>query len=183
MAGAAHAAMEDERFWALIDQSAPEDQDFDARLEKLGEALSALSLDALIGFEITFRRKLNEAYRWDLWGAAYVANGGCSDDGFEYFRRWLVSRGEAVYKAALADPDSLASLDADAEAPQEAWDFEEVYYVAGDIFADKGGEGDLRDRSEPEAGGPGPGPLGEPFDEDEAALEARYPRLWARFGG
>jgi len=26
-------------------------------------------------------------------GAAYIINGGCSDDGFEYFRRWLVLQG------------------------------------------------------------------------------------------
>ena len=42
-------------------------------------------------FEAAFRRYLNEAYTWDLWGAADVIHGGCSDDGFEYFRRWLVS--------------------------------------------------------------------------------------------
>ncbi|TYB52801.1 DUF4240 domain-containing protein, partial [Nonomuraea sp. PA05] len=48
------------------------------------------------------------AHRADLWGAAYLINGGCSDDGFEYFRCWLVGQGREVYEAALDDPDSLA---------------------------------------------------------------------------
>jgi hypothetical protein len=29
----------------------------------------------------------------DQWGAAYLANGGCSDDGFDYFRGWLIGQG------------------------------------------------------------------------------------------
>lgn len=28
---------------------------------------------------------LAESYRSPLWAAAYVINGGCSDDGFDYF--------------------------------------------------------------------------------------------------
>jgi Protein of unknown function (DUF4240) len=47
-------------------------------------------------------------YRLALWGAAYLINGGCSDDGFDYFRGWLLSQGHATWQAALADPDSLA---------------------------------------------------------------------------
>jgi hypothetical protein len=55
-------------------------------MEALRTELRALSLDEIIAFEVAFRRYLNEAYTWDLWGAAYVIHGGCSDDGFEYFR-------------------------------------------------------------------------------------------------
>lgn len=84
-------------------------------------------------FEVAFRRYLIEAYTWDLWGAAYVVHGGCSDDGFEYFRRWLVSRGRDVYEAALADPDSLAQLDVRPGA-DDVWEFEEIYYVAKDVY-------------------------------------------------
>lgn len=50
------------------------------------------------------------SYRWDLWGAAYVAKGGASDDGFEYFQRWLISRGRTDFERVLADPDALADL-------------------------------------------------------------------------
>jgi len=128
---------------------------------------------------VAFRRYLNEAYTWDLWGAAYLINGGCSDDGFEYFRRWLVSRGRDIYAAALANPDSLANLDS---GSRSFWEFEKIYYVAVAVFKEKGGEGDVRDHSEPEAGMGGPGPTGEPFTEDEEQFARRYPKLWQRFG-
>ena len=108
-----------------------------------------------------------------------MIHGGCSDDGFEYFRRWLVSRGRDIYAAALANPDSLANVDL---SSRSFWEFEEIYYVAVAIFKEKGGEGDVRDRSEPEAGMGGPGPTGEPFSKSEEQFARRYPKLWQRFG-
>src|ERR1700731_1618466 len=84
-------------------------------------------------FEAAFRRYLNMAYTWDLWGAASVIHGGCSDDGFEYFRRWLVLRGRDVYEDALADPDSLAQLNSQS-GPDGIWEFEEIYYVVPQVF-------------------------------------------------
>jgi len=55
-------------------------------------------------------------------------------------------------------------------------------YVAKDVFDEKGGGGDVRDYSEPEAGLGGPGPSGDPFEEGEEHLAGRYPNLWRRFG-
>jgi hypothetical protein len=176
------SAMPADRFWRIIDRAARSDHDPGAHMEALRTALRELPLEDIISFEVAFRRYLNEAYRWDLWGAAHVVHGGfCSDDGFEYFRRWLVSRGRDVYEAALADPDSLAQFDL-RPGPDGVWEFEAIYYVALDVFAEKGGDGDVRDYSEPEAGLRGPGPSGEPFKDDEEHLARRYPKLWRRFG-
>ena len=111
-----------------------------------------------------------------------MIHGGCSDDGFEYFRRWLVSRGRTAYEAARANADSLADLDLEPMGPDECWEFEEFYYVSHEVFEEKGGDGDLRDHSEPEAGLGGPGPSGDPIEEDDELLAKRYPRLWNRFG-
>jgi hypothetical protein len=169
-----------DKFWRLIERAAKSDHDPDAHVNALRAALQDLSLEEIISFEVAFRRYLNEAYTWDLWGAAYVINGGCSDDGFEYFRRWLVSKGRDVYEAALTDPDSLAQQDVQ-PGPDGDWEFEEIYYVARDVFEEKGGDGDVRDHSEPEAGMGGPGPSGKPFEEDEEHLARRYPKLWQRF--
>jgi hypothetical protein len=173
--------MSADKFWHIIERAAQFDHDPDAHEEALRVALRELSLEELISFEVAFRRYLNDAYTWDLWGAAYVVHGGCSDDGFEYFRRWLVSRGRDVYEAALAEPDSLAQLDV-RPGPDAVWEFEEIYYVAVQIFEEKGGAGDVRDYSEREAGLGGPGPSGEPFEVDEEHLARRYPKLWRRFG-
>ncbi|MFJ6797610.1 DUF4240 domain-containing protein [Streptomyces sp. NPDC091268] len=80
---------------------------------------------------------LAESYRAPLWAAAYVINGGCSDDGFDYFRGWLLTQGEAVFAAALADPDSLAAHPEVREAAArglELWD-EEALSMAWRAYA------------------------------------------------
>lgn len=170
-----------DKFWQIIERAAKADHDPNAHMEALRTALRELTLEEIIAFEVAFRRYLNAAYSWDLWGAAYVVHGSCSDDRFEYFRRWLVSRGRHVYEAALADPDSLAQQDV-RPGHDNIWDFEGIYYVAMEVFNETGGEGDVREYSEPEAGMGGPAPSGEPFEGDEEHLARRYPKLWARFG-
>ena len=74
-----------------------------ARLEKLRP-------EDIVSFDVHYDALRFRAYRKELWGAAYLMNGGCSDDGFEYFRAWLISRGKKVYEQVLSDPDSLDSL-------------------------------------------------------------------------
>jgi hypothetical protein len=175
------SVMPADQFWQIIERAARSDHDPDAHIEALRMTLHDLSLEQIISFEMAFRRYLNQAYTWDLWGAAYVVHGGCSDDGFEYFRRWLVSRGRDVYKPALADPDSLAQMEVRPGA-DGAWQFEEIHSVSQRVFAEKGGEGDVRDHSEPEAGLGGREPSGDPFEEDEQHLARRYSNLWRRFG-
>lgn len=170
-----------EQFWHIIEKSLAENDPY-KRLKSLKNILRELSLEDIISFEIAFRNFLNKAYTWDLWGAAYIIHGDCSDDGFEYFRRWLVSRGRKAYEAALKDPDNLAKLDLQPIGPDDMWEFEEFYYVALEAFEEKGGEGDVRDYSEPEAGLGGPEPSGTPFEDDEEHFEKRYPKLWKRFG-
>jgi hypothetical protein len=48
------------------------------------------------------------SYLGSLWAAAYRINGDCSDDGFDYFRDWLITQGRDMFEAAVADPDALA---------------------------------------------------------------------------
>jgi Protein of unknown function (DUF4240) len=72
-------------------------------------------------FEVQHRQAFADSYDWGLWGAAYVIDGGCSDDGFDYFRAYLISRGRAVFEAAMADPDSLADADLEGGEMWEDW--------------------------------------------------------------
>ena len=51
-----------------------------------------------------------DSCRSSLWPAAYVINGGCSDDGFDFFRGRLMLQGRETFRQAVADPDSLADL-------------------------------------------------------------------------
>src|SRR5437764_10803043 len=100
--------MDPERFWELITLlGGPyEDRDMDVLLP----ALSCLSPEDILAFKQRFEYYVEQAYRMNLWGAAYTINGGSSDDGFYYFRCWLVTAGRETYEAALANADSLADV-------------------------------------------------------------------------
>jgi hypothetical protein len=58
-----------------------------------------------VSFERHFTQRLADAYRWDLWGLAYQLNGGCSDDGFVYFRCWLLGQGRPPGRRRCAGAD------------------------------------------------------------------------------
>src|SRR5215210_5549489 len=100
--------MEWKQFWKIVDNSYRPDGI--EHFEALKEWLSHLTWFELIEFQARFDEAMAAANRIDLWGAAYLVNGGCSDDGFRDFRAWLVGRGRHVYEAALKNPDTLADI-------------------------------------------------------------------------
>nr|WP_299910725.1 DUF4240 domain-containing protein [Sphingomonas bacterium] len=170
--------MTEARFWAIVAESTPYEADTDKQAAVLRASLEKLTPAELEGYDRVFAGLMKASYSWDLWGAAFVANGGASDDGFEYFRCWLISKGETAFRKVSTDPDSLATILApDSEGDLE---FEEFAYIARDVWAKTTGRG----------AGEMPGaanmiygqkPSGIPFTEDSAALKKRYPKLWARF--
>ena len=172
-------ALPEEQFWGLISETTPFEADPDAQIKKLREVLMALSADDVAAFRIAFDRELKRSYTWDLWGAVYVVHGGCSDDSFDYFRHWLVSKGQTAFETVLKDPDALADLVV--ENVEGVLEFEEFSYIAGDIWSEKTGRDwaeipfDVKNST---AGDP----AGKEFEEDEEHLAKRYPKLWARFG-
>src|SRR5262249_12560989 len=97
--------------------------------EKLQAALRQFEAAEIVEWNHHFDYLAAQAYTIDLWGAAYTINGGASDDGFYYFRCWLIGMGRDIYEAATANPDSLAEvvdpkIDAEAEiyaAAHQAW--------------------------------------------------------------
>jgi hypothetical protein len=169
----------EDRFWAIVESSARHAPASDAQTAALRKALEALPVEQVESFERIFQQNMGRSYSWDLWGAAYVINGGASDDGFEYFRRWLISRGRHVFEAAMADPDSLADLlPADLDGPLE---YEDFAYVAPEVWAAKTKRAADRMPRGPTAYPSEP--TGAAFTEDNKVLKARYPKLWRRFGG
>lgn len=103
--------MDKNKFWEIVGRVRVEaGEDAEARAEALYGELRTLPASDIQEFQHIFGEAMGVAYRWDLWGAAYVMNGGCSDDSFIYFLRWLISEGKPVYEEALVNPDSLASL-------------------------------------------------------------------------
>ena len=130
--------MDEARFWAIIEAGGrkalaePERQ-----LAAVRKQLLKLSPDEIRDFHRLFNQKLADAYTWDLWGAAYLINGGCSDDGFHYFRAWLISQGRAVYEAAVENPDTLAGR---TDPERDDYEFEDLWGASQDAYEELTGE-------------------------------------------
>ncbi len=158
------------QFWEIISKAKSlSNNDIYLRPESLKQVLNTLSPVDIESFNVEYRQKLVETYRWDLWGAAYLINGGCSDDGFDYFRDFLISEGEQVYKQALENPDSLAELEYEDEI-----ELEEFRYAIDDAYTEKTGAS----LPQPNLQQPD-NPTGESWDEDE--LPQLFPKLAGKF--
>lgn len=169
--------MDESEFWSIVETSkAGSDGSFDGRADALAKKLSTLSPEKIAAFDRQFVILTYKAYSWDLWGAAYVINGGCSDDGFTDFRSRVISMGREVYVRALNDPETLAEVEVGPDGEEDA-SFEEFAYVAGRVYESKTGK-----NLPPDASLVHPSdPTGEPFEEDSEALAERYPRLSAKY--
>ena len=166
-------------FWDLIDHSAALEANPDAQLADLRASLNRLSASQIADFERMFDQTMRQSYSWDLWGAAYLANGGASDDGFEYFRCWLISKGRTVFHKVVANPDSLADLLGSGRGGD--FEFEEYAYVARQAWMAKTGR-DWNDMPVIANMAYDNRPSGTAFSENPAELANRYPKLWKRFG-
>jgi hypothetical protein len=176
--------MDGDAFWAIVDGARTGVDDtrtgegaeevaarVDSRLIELGE-------DAAVGFSLRYDVLGAQSYDWNLWAAAYLMKGGCSDDAFDYFRAWLVAQGRSAWERAVQDPDTLAGLDIDPDddflecedmlgVGRGAFDQDDEFYAALDAA-----------RAQFPAGTFSGSLTGDDFDhEDEDEIRSRFPRL------
>jgi hypothetical protein len=166
-----------DRFWDLIERSRAGAADGEAQAARLIELLAGeLSEDEIVAFDAFVKERIRDAFRADLWAVAYIMNGGCSDDGFDYFIGWLICKGRAHYEAALANPEDAAKGVSSDDGPFEN---EAVYYAPSRAWAAKVGKpSDDYHAIAPTV----PRSLqGELFDEDTVYDD--HPTLAKRFGG
>jgi len=133
--------MNDSRFWEIIDRAR-----FLSRgkqnemLLSLKKQLTSLTPDEIKQWYDIFRKYISDAYKDELWEQAGKIM--ClSDDGFEYFRCWLISKGFETYKTVINNPESLIELiiyDASME-------FELLLYVASEAYEEVTGKDDFYD--------------------------------------
>src|SRR5947209_6471566 len=98
--------MDEDRFWSILEAACPPGHPPQIKcFDALKARLTELAPEEILEFRQQFDDRVGAAYKTDLWGAAYLINGGCSDDGFHHFRCWLVGMGRQVYEKALAKPD------------------------------------------------------------------------------
>lgn len=169
--------MDDAQFWKIIEHArADADGDPNAVGEGVQEQLTKFSPVEIVSFDTIMASKVSAAYTHKLWGAAYLLNGGCSDDGFYYFRGWLLAQGQKVYEAAVADPDTLARF---ADPDDDYHECEDLLYAAMHAYKTVAGE-EMPMR--PNESQQSLEPSGEPWDFDDAQATARYlPRLARKY--
>jgi len=160
-----------EQFWKLVDQ-VKETKKPEVAVAKL---LRKLTPSEIIAYQEHFDILDRQAYRWDLWGAAYIMGGGCSDDGFIDFRYGLIALGRDIYESAIKNPDSLAEQRIQGEISNELFG-----YAAEEAYEELTDEEDMPRLLPPKKR---PKPLGEEWDFDDARQNARrLPKLWAKYG-
>ncbi|WP_406177657.1 DUF4240 domain-containing protein [Streptomyces sp. NBC_00996] len=172
--------MDETEFWELVDTTREAAEgDPEEQADLLVERLVQLDPDAVLDFARHFEARYNRAYRWDLWGAAWVLLDGASDDAFDFFRCWLIGQGREVFEGAVHDPDSLADLLEDFDEEIDG-DGEELGYAADEAYEQ------LTGVVAPDLGIPPATaePQGTALDlENESVVAERYPKLWERFKG
>lgn len=177
--------MDDKRWWDIISVGCPRDVEPDEWCDTLSAVLETLPPEDIVRFDVWMESQAERAYRRDLWRVAALANSGASDDGFYYFRLWLVGMGKQVFETALADPDSLANVLDPTSDMYEA----EMYSAAAIAYETVLGlpYDEARNRYEAaykQAGPPHSGPVLPPDDwpsEEFAEYRARLPRLSALY--
>ncbi|MBC8139329.1 MAG: DUF4240 domain-containing protein [Fibrella sp.] len=174
-------------FWDIVEQSSDGsppgivDEDVnDRQSAKLTTLLETLSSEEIVAFDTVMHTVHRQSNHWDLWGVAYIISGGCSDDAFEYFRRWLLAQGRETFEQSVCDPDSLAEIIETANDTEP--DFEGFFYVAAEVYEAKTGADlyDIPPKSGEEPEAEETEPRGDRWTEED--LPQRFPKTWAKFG-
>jgi hypothetical protein len=174
--------MDKKEFWQLIDDAKKASGGDQTLQEKeLISGLEKLAPEEIVEFECILREYLIEADDFGIMAAQKILDGYVSDDGYLYFRCWLVGQGESVFRAALDKPDTLAAV---LDAPYQ--DFEELLYVATVAFQKRTGkleEDETFPREIAAARGLDydSGSVTKGEDWTESQLPKLLPKLWKKF--
>ncbi len=160
-----------EQFWNIVDRvhrASPGNMMQKSLL--LGDELRNLPAPEVKSFADHFDDCADRAYTWELWAAAYIIGGGCSDDAFSDFRSTLISQGKETFERVVAMPETLAEMEVDGESAF----YEGYQYMALTVYRRKTGQLPIRSKPQPED------PAGTPWKEE--AVAGLYPRLAKKHG-
>ena len=129
--------LDEDLFWSIIDKSLRSTKNQDDQEQFLIKEIGTLTPKQMIGFRLRTDKLLYDTYNSQMWCAGYIMNDGCSDDGFEYFRNWVISRGKDTYYKAKQNPDNIIS---EVDENAEMYEFESFWYVALKAFEQKTGK-------------------------------------------
>ena len=164
--------MESKKFWKIIENTKSERSgDYEKPQSLLERELFKLTAKEVLEFDNKFSTLRGKIYTWDFWAAAYIINGGCSDDCFSDFRGWLIGQGKSIFESAVQNIETLSELKETNDG-----DWEGLSYISTDIYKKKTGNdmpNEIQENFEI---------IGEEWEEDENELKNRFPKLYAKFG-
>ena len=135
--------MRTDDFWAVIGRATADRPATPGEVAKRAAAdLATHDPEEIVAWARHLDKVMVASGTQDLWAAAYLINGGCSDEGFDNFRGWLIAHGREAVARSVKSPDSLADMAvvraaADTGAVFEA---EEVLTIAADAYTQATGE-------------------------------------------
>jgi Protein of unknown function (DUF4240) len=124
------------RFWLIIDTvpadiKIDEENNYDLYSDFINRILSKAPQQELKNFDITLRELKLKLERASLkWGDRTY---GLSDDGFDYFCYWVISRGSMVYNGVIED---VTRIDGPMNQVVKT-EFEDLAYVVSKIWKKK----------------------------------------------
>ncbi|MEV6306707.1 DUF4240 domain-containing protein [Actinoplanes sp. NPDC051861] len=173
--------MRTDDFWAVIDRATADRPASPAEVAERAVAdLAARDPEEIVAWASHLDKVLAASGTEDLWAAAYLIHGGCSEEGFDNFRGWLIAHGRNAVASAVRSPDVLANVAAiKAAAEADAiFEAEEVLTIADRAHEKATGE-PLPERPDRPRSRPEVADLWDFDNEDE--MRRRLPRLSALF--
>lgn len=99
-------------FWNIIDETLKKSKgNYENQQDALKEILLQRQPLDILKFENRFRQLSDLTYTHELWAAAYIINGGCSDGAFDDFRGWLIAKGKEKFYKIIEQPENLIEID------------------------------------------------------------------------
>lgn len=123
--------LDEESYWTIIENSIKETTNQEDQELYLISKLEQLSPKEMIGFRLRTDKLLFDSYTSNLWCADYIISNGAMEDGFDYFRCWLISRGKEAFYKSQESSDYLVNL---VDKEPKVYDFESFWYVAFTAF-------------------------------------------------
>jgi len=173
--------MDQSTFWGLIDSARNKAAgDTEEMAEILVNTLGGRSVEDIIAFEKLLDQYSRKAYDARLFAAASILD-EMSDDDFDYFRFWLISRGEQAFLECVKNPEALAEV----AEPDEPVTAEEIGSVPSRAYERKTGKSDFASKFSPAPYPPMKNSslvwrTSEGY-ADPARLRELFPALWDRF--
>jgi hypothetical protein len=172
--------MRTDDFWAVIARATADRPATPAEVARRAVAeLATRDPEEIVAWSRHLDRVLVASGTEDLWAAANVIHGGCSEEGFDAFRGWLIAHGRDAVANSVKAPDSLANVAVIKAAAETGAVFEapEVLTIAAEAYREATGEelpADDRPKTRPD--------VADLWDfDDEEEVQRRLPRLAALF--